>query len=178
MARVALQGGVSNHPFQITINSLPVGLFRYREARTINACGRSSAHSKQGRIAAKFFPPFAGWTATMVAIQNLASHCHCSCLRVLSATLTWWTFQIFFIFSARGRGRGSPKCREGGGGGFFIENPRRGGGLPGVGAGGARGREGACGNLGGVGKIFFLGGRNPHQVDFVKELPRFGCKIS
>ena len=23
---------------------------------------------------------------------------------------TWWTFQIFFIFSARGRGRGSPEA--------------------------------------------------------------------
>ena len=52
---------------------------------------------------------------------------------------TWWTFRIFFIFSARGRGRGSPRCREGGRG-FCMENPRRGGVSPEwVGAGGGRG---------------------------------------
>ena len=30
------------------------------------------------------------------------------------AQITWWTFRIFFIFSARGGGRGSLRRREGG----------------------------------------------------------------
>ena len=47
------------------------------------------------------------------------------------------------FFSARGRGRGSPRRQEGAGVGFVIENPRR-----------ARGLEGVCG-------IFFLGPKFP-----------------
>ena len=50
-----------------------------------------------------------------------------------------WTFRIFFIFSARGRGRGSPRRREGGGR-IFIENPRRG--CLRAGRGGGEGLEG------------------------------------
>ena len=51
-----------------------------------------------------------------------------------------------FIFSARGRGRGSPRRREGGRGvGFLLENPR-GGGVSKEGVGGAR--RVFAGNLG------------------------------
>ena len=59
---------------------------------------------------------------------------------------------IFYFFCLGGGEVGSPRRREGeGGDDFFIENPR-GGGVPGlVGAGGARGREGVCGALGGGG---------------------------
>ena len=54
--------------------------------------------------------------------------------------------------------------REGGGGGFFIESPKRGV-LPGEGGGGPRGREGVCGDfLGGGGLNIFFRGRNSHQV--------------
>ena len=67
---------------------------------------------------------------------------------------TWWTFRIFFIFSAWGSGRGSLRRREGGVD-FFIENPR-GGGSPGEGVSVAN--WGMGGRL-----IFFLGGRDVHQ---------------
>ena len=46
---------------------------------------------------------------------------------------------MFFIFSARERGRGSPRRQEKGAVGLSTENPGRGG-LPGV----AGGREGVC----------------------------------
>ena len=77
--------------------------------------------------------------------------------------LAWWTFQIFFIFSARG----SPRCREGRGGGtIFYRKSQEGGVLPGGWVGRARGREGVCGDFGGGGglNIFFLRARNSHQV--------------
>ena len=54
---------------------------------------------------------------------------------------------------------GSPRRQEGGGGSFFIENPREGGGK----REGPRGREGVCGELGnfwGGGAKYFLRGRN------------------
>ena len=44
-----------------------------------------------------------------------------------------------FIFSSRGRGRGSPRRQEGGGGPFFLLKIPGGGGLPGEGGGGLRG---------------------------------------
>ena len=54
---------------------------------------------------------------------------------------------IFYFFSARVRGRGSPRRHEGGGGQFFIENP-----MGGVSRGGPRGRRVSAGNfLGGGG---------------------------
>ena len=47
------------------------------------------------------------------------------------------------FFSLLGGGEGGPRRQRGGEGvGLFIENPRRGGGLPGERGGGARGREG------------------------------------
>ena len=57
------------------------------------------------------------------------------------------------FFSARGRGRGSERRREGGA--IFMENPRRGG-LPGGWGWGARGREVVCGELGGGGGLNFF----------------------
>ena len=42
---------------------------------------------------------------------------------------TWWTFRIFFIFSRRGGGRGSPRRR---GWGFFLLK------IPGGAGGGSR----------------------------------------
>ena len=42
---------------------------------------------------------------------------------------SWWTFWNFF--SARGRGKGSPRSREGGGDDFLLKIPGGGGGLPG-----------------------------------------------
>ena len=67
---------------------------------------------------------------------------------------------IFNFFPARGRGRGSPRRRQGGER-VFTKNARRGGGSPG-GWGGARGREGVCEKFGGgVAKYFFSGPKSP-----------------
>ena len=62
---------------------------------------------------------------------------------------------MFLNFSARGRGKGSPRGREGGGGGIFHWKSWRG--LLGR---GARGR----GMWGGGLIFFFFRGRNSHQV--------------
>ena len=40
--------------------------------------------------------------------------------KVRKMPFPWWTFRIFFIFSARGRGRGSPGRQRGGGGGRYM----------------------------------------------------------
>ena len=83
--------------------------------------------------------------------------------------MTWWTFRIFFIFSARGRGRGSPRRLERGGGTIFYWKSQ-GGGSPGrVGAGGRR-RAGRvfAGNWGGGGLNICFGGRNSHQDENVR----------
>ena len=73
---------------------------------------------------------------------------------------------IFFIFSARGRGRGSLRRREGGGGfGLFIENPRRGGVSSGRGAEGPGRFMRQIGAFGGGGGLnIFFRGRNVHQI--------------
>ena len=55
---------------------------------------------------------------------------------------TWWLFRIFFF--AWGKGRRSPRCRGGGGVRFFIENPRRGGGVSRAGGGGEGEGPGGC----------------------------------
>ena len=76
---------------------------------------------------------------------------------------------IFFIFSARGGGRGSPRRQEGGGIGFFFLKSQEGGG------GFQRGREGVCsesGNLGGGGaKFFFSGPKRPPRIGPLKNSP-------
>ena len=69
-----------------------------------------------------------------------------------------------FIFSARGRGKGSPRRREGVGDDFFVENPRRGGSPRRAGGRGARAARRVCaGNVGGGGQNNFFRGRNSHQ---------------
>ena len=57
-----------------------------------------------------------------------------------------WTFRIFFIFFARGRGRGVRGARKGGGGGVrsLLKIPQGGGGPPGEGAGAGVRRAGGC----------------------------------
>ena len=76
--------------------------------------------------------------------------------------MTWWTFRIFFIFSARGS-----LGRQGGRGGrFFIEIPG-GGGLPGGGGRGRGGREGVCKAFGGIrggGLNIFFRGQNARKL--------------
>ena len=77
----------------------------------------------------------------------------------------WCTLRIFFIFSARGRGRGSEAPARGWARSVsFIENPRRGGSPRREEEGGA-GREGVCGEFGGGGgwDFFFFRGRDAHQ---------------
>ena len=73
------------------------------------------------------------------------------------------------------RGAREGRCR------FFIENPRRGGGLPGGGRGWARAGRVSAGNLGGRGAIFFCRGRNGHQVRLVEAessyRPRIGIPL-
>ena len=73
---------------------------------------------------------------------------------------TRWTFRIFFIFSARGNGKGSPRRWEGGRGDDFLLKIPGGGGLPaGWGRGGARDWEGVCREFGGRGAKYFFRGR-------------------
>ena len=67
----------------------------------------------------------------------------------------------FFIFSARGRGRGSPRRQEGEAVGFLLKS-QEGGGLA-RGERVASGREGVCRNLGGAGVNFFFWARNSRQ---------------
>ena len=69
-----------------------------------------------------------------------------------------------FIFSVRGRGKGSPRRQEGRGGGGFLCKIQEGGGSSGRVGGGEGGWEGVCGEffLGGGLNIFFRG-RNSHQ---------------
>ena len=68
---------------------------------------------------------------------------------------TWWTFRIFFSFSAWGRGRvrGARK----GSVSFILKIPR-GGGLPGEGAGGGQG-TGISRGGGAKGPTYLFGGR-------------------
>ena len=56
-------------------------------------------------------------------------------------------FRIFFIFSTRGRGRGSRRRQEGAGVGVFFLKSQEGGEVLLREGGGARGREGVCGEL-------------------------------
>ena len=67
---------------------------------------------------------------------------------------------IFFFCS--GEGKGESEAPGGGGGRFFIENPRRGEGSPGGAGGRGAGRVSAR-NLGGGGPNIFFRGRNSHQ---------------
>ena len=53
-----------------------------------------------------------------------------------------WTFRIFFIFSARGKGEGEFEAPGGGRSVFYSKIPRGGGGLPGGRGGGSTRREG------------------------------------
>ena len=55
-----------------------------------------------------------------------------------------------FYFSARGKGKGSPRRQEGWGVGFLLKIPRGGGGSSRR-RGGAKGQKGVAGNLGGGG---------------------------
>ena len=71
-----------------------------------------------------------------------------------------------FVFSARERGRGSPRHREGGGDRFSIENPRKwGGGSPGR---GPRGWGGSAANwgIGGGGLNFFFRAEMSTKINF------------
>ena len=97
-----------------------------------------------------------------LAIRNRSEPKGPNLENLLYRAMPWWTFRIFFIFSARGGGWGSPRRREGWGIGFFIENPRREGGF--FRTGGA-GRVSAAnwGEFWGGGLNIFFRGRNVHQ---------------
>ena len=69
---------------------------------------------------------------------------------------------IFFLL--RG-GEGESEAPGRGGGRFLLRIPGWGGVLPGEG-GGARGREGVCGEFGGGGLNILFRGRNSHQECF------------
>ena len=74
-------------------------------------------------------------------------------------------FGYFLFFLCLGEGKGVRGTRNGvGGASFLIENPRRGVSQERGGGGGARGREGVCGDLGGGGELnIFFRGPNAHQ---------------
>ena len=68
----------------------------------------------------------------------------------------WWTFWIFFFFFLLGEGEGGIRgAGEGGGWRLFIENPRRGGGLPGRWGQGGDGAGRVFAGNGGGGNFFF-----------------------
>ena len=69
---------------------------------------------------------------------------------------------LFFLLGGGGvRGaRGAGGCRS------FIENPRRGEGLPGEGGGGRRAGRVSAGNSGGGGAKYLFRGRNSHQEEY------------
>ena len=70
----------------------------------------------------------------------------------------------YFYFSCLGEGKGESEAPgRGGGGQLFIENPTKGGALPG-GGGCARGREGLQGMWGGGGKYSFSGPKFPPRL--------------
>ena len=75
----------------------------------------------------------------------------------------WWTFRIFFIFSARGRGSGSSRRLEGGGGSVFYRKSQEGEVSQERGAEGLGGWEAGCGEFwaGGGPKYFFEGPKCP-----------------
>ena len=93
-------------------------------------------------------------------LGKISSHFVTLTLLDVIQRLSWWTFRIFFIFSARGRGRGRRGDRERGVQ-FFIESPRGAGGLP-------RGERGGRG----AGRVSAenLGGRGPN-IFFRAEMP-------
>ena len=68
----------------------------------------------------------------------------------------WWTFRIFFIFSARGRGKEESEVPGGGGVHFLLKIPGGGGGFPG-GAEGPGGCLRRTGEFGGGGLNIFFG---------------------
>ena len=84
--------------------------------------------------------------------------------------------EIFYFFSAQGGGRGSPRHEgRGGGVGFFIENPRKGGGFEegeGFGA-----NWGICEGRGGA-KYFFGGAETSTKNGSKPSLGRTGMKTS
>ena len=84
-------------------------------------------------------------------------------LRVLALEQSRWTFRIFFIFFLLGGGKERVRGAGRGEGGNFLWKIRGGGGSSlWVGAGGERGREGVCWELGGGGaKYFFSGPKCP-----------------
>ena len=85
--------------------------------------------------------------------------------RTSPRTLLGGRFGYFLFFSARGRGRGSPRGHEGRASAFLIEDPTRGGGVfPGGG-----GWEGVCGESGnflGGSKFFFWGPKRPPRLQW------------
>ena len=80
---------------------------------------------------------------------NLEAHLQSNAQWALEES-TWRTFRIFFIFSARGRGRESPRRQEGGRGRFLLKIPG-GGVLPGEAAGGRGAGRASAGIRGGGG---------------------------
>ena len=68
--------------------------------------------------------------------------------RFAKRTDSRWTFRIFFIFFCSGEEKGESRA-TGRGGSVFIENPRRGGGLPGGGGGPGRVSPAVCREFGG-----------------------------
>ena len=81
-----------------------------------------------------------------------------------------------FYFSAQGKGRGSPRRQERGGR-FFVESLKGGGGVPGEGPRGPRGRKGVCWEFRGRGAKYFFGGaeiptKNIYRASYQEHVPR------
>ena len=98
--------------------------------------------------------------------------CDCGCVatpleyRRMLSDMDFYLVDVsdIFYFFCSGEGKGAGR---GGEGRFFIENPRRGGGLPGGwrrGGGGGEVPGGCLRGMGGGGLNIFFRGRNSHQV--------------
>ena len=113
---------------------------------------------------------FALWNSTIKSGQIIWRNVWEFCIAPLGQTtkliLLGGRFGYFLFFFLLGNGEiGGPRLREGGGR-FFIESTRRGGGSPG--REGPRGREGVCGEL-----RNFLGGGLNNFLGGVKCPPSF-----
>ena len=81
---------------------------------------------------------------------------------------TWWTFRIFFIFSARGR-EGGVRA-PGGGRGATLYGKIPGEGVSRVGGCGGEGPGGCLRAILGGGAKYFFRGRNAHQGNFPRNV--------
>ena len=127
-----------------------------KNANTKNFEGGRGGAEKQFRV--RFL-----WVFFSLFIMNYG--CGPLKLRDLSVCMLFFLAKALLGGRFGWRGRGSPRCRQGGERFFNLKSQR--GGVSGQGGGGgARGREGVCEDFGGGGgsKFFFSGPKGPPRL--------------